>query len=618
MNILKTKKEERMHLREREKISIFHLLICILIICCKYRDVNYDVLIKNAQIVDGTGRRTFKGNIAIIGEKIVELGRVKGKAKLVIDASGYIACPGFFDTHSHADLNILEYPLAENFIMQGVTTVLGGNCGFSQATREGLRFNDWIRKVEKTGVSINLALLIGHADLRHHVMGEDFKRTATNREIELMKGYVEEAMKSGAFGLSSTLEPSTAEYASVKEIVELLKIVNIHGGIYSPHTRHMQNHWWSEDASEYNYAVSHTFIGEIFVGRYHGVLEAIEISKKANNTPLLIAHFFPVFITPQPIPGFLQESLARATLEEIIDKAHSGGLKIFYNIILPSENLWGTRMRIIDSFYKPPVGHTINAPQPPWYKEISKLSREEFIHKLKKKEFRNELKEIIYSGRFKFGMVHPLTDPYWMDCFTILSCLNKNYEGKTIGQLARERSPDDIINAVYNESLNVLFDILEEDAGTIWYQSLDKRAYDGSISVFLKHPFAVLGIDSLSIPKDILEDFDDITPGFFATFPFFIRRFVIEKKLLTLEEAIMKATSIPFKKILGIEDRGILRPGTYADLVLFDLEEIKMRGDYQNPSSPPEGIKYVLINGEIVYKDNEHTGKKPGKVIRRK
>jgi len=596
-------------------ISLFLSLSLICIGCARNLD-QYDIFIKNTKIVDGTGNAAFSGNIAIKGDKIVALGNIKGEADIVIDGSGFITCPGFIDSHSHADQTILQYPNAENFIMQGVTTVLCGNCGFSPSPTKEQTFSQWASDVEGTGISINLAELVGHASIRHVVMGDDFRRQATQEEIEQMKAFVEEAMRSGAFGLSTTLEPSVAELATTEEIVELAKIAQKYGGIYSPHTRHMQNHWWTDNPKDYSYDLSHSPIGEVIVGRYHGVLEAIEISKKAKNIPLLIAHFFPVYITPQPIPEFLQAALAKATLTDIIDKARESSLNVYCNLILPGQHLWEGRVPIINSFYNPTSGHTIKAPPPAWLKQIKKLTKEEFAEKLKTRGFREELKQIIYSGRFKFGMIHPLTDPYWMDCFTVLTCKNKIYEGKTIGELARKRSNDDIINAVYNESVEVVFDILSEDTEATWIQSYEKRSYDAAVAEFFKHSSATLGIDCNSLPANPGQNSFGISPGFYGTFPFYIRKFVKETKILSLEEAIKKASYVAAHEILGLNDRGILAPDAYADVLIFNLDTINMVGDYMNPAQPPEGIEFVLVNGKIVYTNKSHTGERPGIVIK--
>jgi len=601
---------------------------------------SYDVLIKDTSIVDGTGKAAFKGSIGIKGEKVTAMGDVAGNAINVIDGSGLVTCPGFVDPHSHADMTILQYPTAENLVMQGITTFLGGNCGLSPAPItdstyaktvikafggdieiDWRTFGEWLSKIESVGLSINYAPLVGHNAVRTAAMGEDFKRTATPGEIKEMKSFVQEGMESGAFGLSSFFDPSPGEYAAREEIIALVKVAREHGGLYSPHTRHHQNQWWSENLKEFGYGLYHGPKGEIIVGRYHGLWEAVEIAK-ATDIPLLIAHFTPAYIIPQPQPELLEEAAAKATMVEIVDRAQNDGVKVHYNVIAWSQSI-ASQALILDSFFNPQLA------LPAWWKD---MGRKEFVKKLKTRAFREKVKKVIHSGRIKFGMLHPLTDPYWIDCFKILQCKNKEYEGKTIGELARQKSPNNIIDAVYNQSLEILFDLLVQDPGTTWALLLDKREYPGALSVFLQHPAGMPCTDTSALPmtREILQqrakesgnvNMDayayGIAPIAYGLFPHYLRTFVKEKKILSLEKAIKKATYLPAQEVLGLKDRGVLREGAYADVVILDPDEIAEKGDFLEPAQPPEGIKYVLVNGTIVREKGRHTGQRPGKVLRR-
>ena len=598
-----------MVLRKSFFLSAFFIVLSLFMIACSSTDEHYDIIIKGGKIVDGTGRAAFVGDIAIMNGKIVDVGNVSGDAASVIDANGLVVSPGFVDSHSHADFNILQLPLAENFIMQGVTMVLAGNCGMSAAPRKNLTFGEWVTKVEESGQSINLAPLVGHSTIRSLVMGQNFRNKATPEEIEKMKAYAEKAMRSGAFGFSTQLDPS-GEHEALEDIIEVGKVAQKFGGLYSPHTYHHQNNWWTDNPEEYGYGILHTPPGEVIAGRYHGLLQAVEISKKANNIPLLIAHFTPAFKIPQPHPEWLQEAVAKATLEEIVDKARQRGQKVYFNAIACSYSV-GNQQPVI-SLFLGQTGRTSRLAIPDWIKNIKK---KEFVEKLKIKEFREKVKKVFYSGRFKVEMVHPLTDPYWIDCYRILTCKNKEYEGKTLGEIARKRSPDDIINAVYHESLEALFDILVEDPDTTWALILDKREYPGALREFFKHPAGMPCIDCGCMPAK-LEGERKPGPSAYGMFPLYIDTFVKQNPTLTLEEAINHATYIPAQEVLGLKDRGIIASEAYADIVVFSLEEIKMAGDYINPNTPPDGIEYVLVNGKIVYKDKTHTGEKPGKILR--
>jgi N-acyl-D-amino-acid deacylase len=238
---------------------------------------------------------------------------------------------------------------------------------------------------------------------------------------------------------------------------------------------------------------------------------------------------------------------------------------------------------------------------------LDQLEKEEFVEKLKTKEFRDKIKRVYETGRLKLGMIHTKADPYWMDCFKILSCKNSEYVGKTIGEIAHKKN---------SKSLDTILDILMEDPETKWVQFLDKRGTAVAISVFLKHPAAMPCTDvSVYNLKPETENISQPAPIAYGLYPHYIRTYVKDKAVLSLEEAVMKATYLPSQR-LGLKDRGLINPGAYADIVIFDFEKIRMKGDYLNPAKAPDGIEYVLVNGKIVYKNMAHTGIKAGKVLR--
>ena len=591
---------------------------------------SYDILIKNATIIDGTGSPAFKGSVGIVGTKIVAVGDFRGDAARVIDGSGLVTCPGFVDPHSHADISILQYPLAENLVMQGITTFVGGNCGISLAPIKDPKyvagrmgwfgvdldldwrtFDEWLSRVEAVGLSLNYVPLASHGTVRGAVMGEDFRRKATPDEVQEMKSLVDEAMQSGAFGMAAAFDAAVpGHFADVdEEIVELAKVAQLYGGLFTPHTRHHQNQWPADDPSEFGYGLFHAPIGDIIAGRYHGLLEAIEISRKANGIRLHIAHLTPAYIIPQPHPDFLDEAVAKATLEEIIDKPRQEGLDVTYNVIAWSQSI-GRQVPMLESFFSSQLL------LPEWLKA---LSEQEFIARLKTQTFRDRVKGVVFSGKFKFGMVHPLTDPYWMDCYEVLRCKHKAYEGRTIGEIARERKPHNIIEAVYEASIEAVFDLLAEDPDTTWALTIDKREY-GALPVFLKHPSGMPCTDVAAFtarpsPKQGMYG-TGVPPIAYGLYPHYIGTFVKEKGVLSLEEAIRKATFVPAQEVLGLEDRGVIMEGAYADILLFDFERIKEGGDFLEPSRPPEGIEHVLVNGTVVYEKMVHTGERPGRVLR--
>jgi N-acyl-D-aspartate/D-glutamate deacylase len=240
------------------------------------------------------------------------------------------------------------------------------------------------------------------------------------------------------------------------------------------------------------------------------------------------------------------------------------------------------------------------------------MSPSEFVSKLNNEDFKNKIKNLIFSGKIKFHMIHPVTDPYWMDCYMILKCTNDNYIGKTIWKIAREKQPDYTIDAVYNTSIDVLFEIICEDSEASWALKKDKREA-GSMHIFLQHPLGIPCSDIFAKSASATE----ASPTEYNIFPMFLQKMVKEIFLLSLEEAIRKITSFP-AKVFDIKDRGILKPGAYADIVIMDFENLKVFDDFLNPTKHPEGIKYVIVNGQIACDNATLKDKKSGKVLRKK
>jgi N-acyl-D-aspartate/D-glutamate deacylase len=305
----------------------------------------------------------------------------------------------------------------------------------------------------------------------------------------------------------------------------------------------------------------------------------------------------------------LQEAAARATLIDIIDKPRRDGVDVFFNVIAFTPSV----------SHQVPIARELLGPElalPPWMKE---LTVDTLSEKLKDRTFRDKVKEVLYSGRIKFYMVHPLTNPYWMDCFTVVRCKNKEFEGRTIGEIARQRGSGRTVDTVYNKSVEVVFDLLVEDPRVTWAVSLDVRENPGALPVFLQHPAGMPCADTWSMPARP-EGFTDwnspLEPPAYGLYPHYLQTFVNEQHVLSLEEAVRKATMLP-AQVMGLKDRGTICPGAYADMVVFDPDEIGMRGDFTEPHRPPGGIELVLVNGQVAYEKMRHTGVRAGKVLRR-
>jgi len=395
--------------------------------------------------------------------------------------------------------------------------------------------------------------------------------------------------------------------ANTEEVIELAKVASKYGGIYATHHRHIQSQWSTDDLEEYGYGFFHGPTEDIWVGRYRGLHEAFEIGRKAN-IPLHIAHISNVYRIPQPHPDFLEEAVAKATLWNV-DKAIEEGLDITFDVI-PNTSSISPSSPLIDEF----IFSRITTLE--WLKTFKK---DEFVEQLRNEDFRGKIKKISDNGQLKLGMIHTKADPYWMNRFMMLKCKNKSYENKTISEISSLQNKN---------ALDVVFDIIIEDPDAEWVQFDDDRLMEKCVPVFLQHHLSMPCTDMVSLPpfdfpEKALKMFPPeylkylYVPIFYGMYADYIGRHVRKNNVLTLEEAIRKATSLPAERF-GLNDRGVIKPNNYADLIIFDYGKIQMSGDFKNPRQAPDGIHYVLVNGQITFENKEHTSKKAGKVIRHK
>ena len=465
----------------------------------KMVETEFDIIIKDAVIVDGSGNPRRKGDLGIRKGRICGLGRVEGSAGRILDGSGKILCPGFVDPHNHSDLFLLEEPLTPILARQGITTYACGNCGMSpvggvnnpyidQLSRDfGFKplkgitgFGNWLELIESEGVSLNMIPLAGHNTLRSSVLGSYNTRASSPSELREIRLLSERALNEGACGISLGLDGGKPGFfADFEELLEIGRITAELGGLLVPHTRHHQYNWpASKNIVDSGYGIFYGPKSEAYYGRYHGHMEAIEIAEK-TGVQLHIAHMSIPYLVHQPHPDWLDEELARATLEHVIDSAVSRGIAVTFDVIPNIESI-ATERPLIDSF------------------AVENLKPEEIAEEIGKDSFRRRMFDYIQTGRLKFAWIHPLVDPYWMDCFRIISCKEKSMRGKLIGDLVRERNKGRIFDAVYKHSFEILFDIIRTDPKTTWAPVKDKR--QTGMSTMLKHPRSMPCTD-LVVPR---------------------------------------------------------------------------------------------------------------------
>ncbi len=523
----------------------------------------YDLVIRNGLVLDGSGSPPLKKDIGIIGDTITTIKDLAGaEAERIIDAKGLYVAPGFIDIHNHSDLSILENPDAHNYVLQGVTTLVIGNCGSSPAPLTDTNKRDFEKNIKRDypGVEIrweslgeylkyleevkptpNIAPLLGHGTLRSAVIGFEDKRPSEKDHAE-MKRLVEDAMRAGAFGMSTGLIYVPSMFADTREIIELMKTVAGFGGIY---TTHMRNEG---------------------VGLIDSVIEAIQIGVE-SGTSVEISH-----LKASGRPAWGKVSVALDLISEYVSRG--------YDISA-------------DAYPYTASSTSLTALLPSYVREGS---REDVLRRLSDPEILNKLKESLGGVFFEERYIS------WSDIMISYSHKHKEFEGLRLDKIAERLGldpVDTIIKLLIDDELGtrmVMFGMREEDVARVISHPLVAVGSDGSVTRFGEgkpHPRS------------------------YGTFPRVIARYVREQKLISLPEAIRKMTSLTARK-LGLWDRGLIRPGFKADLVIFDYYKIEDTATYENPHSYPNGIRYVIINGRVVAENKRiYREIRPGKILRR-
>ncbi len=537
----------------------------------------YDVLITNAQIVDGSGGVARRGSVAIAGGKIAAVGEVSGTATRTIDAKGRTLAPGFIDMHSHSDMPLVTDGNGQSKIRQGVTTEVIGESG-SVAPRKalseraageagGTRVEGWtdfagyFAAIEKGGISPNLLSYVGLGTVRELVIGED-DRKATAAEITSMQQLVTRVMENpGVFGVSSGLIYPPNSYANVDELAEVSKAV-AGQGLYASHLRY--------DGPKLR----------------DGVEEAIAIGERAN----IPVHIFHVKVTGQKNFGRMKEVIA------LVEAARARGVRVTadqYPYVASSTSLtatipqWaqdGGTDKLVARLKNPKDRARIRAamedPNPDWESRYQSAGTWQNV-------------QLAAIGRTR-GFATAGESP------------NRKYEGMRIADAAKQAGKD---------PFNFVFDLLIEERGSVAcvYFIID----EADLELAMKQPWVAVGSDGSALATDGPLRAGVPHPRNFGTFPRVLGRYVRERKVISLEEAIRKMTTLP-ASILGLSDRGAIKEGQWADLVLFDPNTVADKATFEDPFQYPLGIDTVLVNGTVVLDEGRHTNARPGKVLKRK
>lgn len=529
-----------------------------------------DLVIRNGKILDGAGNPWFSGDIGVKDGKIVKIGKIEERGKHEIDAKGLFVSPGFIDIHTHADLTILAVRDAQSYVTQGITTAIASNCGLAMAPINPEKldllksyvspflvrdfdygwdwgsFGEFYEKVEKGGIAINIVPLAGHGTIRIFVKGFD-PSTPSPEELSKMKDLLRKCIDEGAFGLSTGLIYPPGSYSETWEIVELAKVLGEKGGVYLSHIRNESKRL------------------------IEAVEEAIEIGEKAG---------VPVQISHHKASGKPNWGKVNATLR-LMERARERGVEVNCDV------------------YPYPAGSTtITALLPPW---VLEGGIEKMLERLKDKEVRTKIVKDIEEDNFKGENF--LKSAGWSGVL-ISQCLNKNYEGKTLEEILKEKGK---LGDPYNGLFDWMLEIKGDAAMVIFLMDED------DVKTVLSHKLSMVGSDSWVTSPSVG---GKPHPRAYGTFPRVLSKYVKDEKVLSLEEAIRKMTSLPASK-MRIPLRGLIKEGFWADTVIFDLNKVKDKATFQDPHQYAEGIEYVVVNGEVVLDRGKLTGKRPGRVIRR-
>ncbi|MEY5045911.1 MAG: hypothetical protein RL713_1136 [Bacteroidota bacterium] len=498
-----------------------------------------DLIITNGRIVDGTGNSWFRADLSIKGDRIMEVRKgltQKYPTVKVIDAGNKIVAPGFIDVHGHIEGSIFERPTADNYIYDGVTTVVTGNCG-TGADDIGI----FLKGVDSIRTSINVASLAGHNTIRRLGMGLE-NRKATADEMKKMEVITLKAMQDGAVGLSTGLIYLPGMYAPTEEIVNLAKVAAAKGGVYATHMRY--------EGTKVNEAID----------------EALTIGREAN-IPVQISHFK---VTGKNNWGRSSETLS------MVEEARKNGFDVTidqYPYTASSTNL---AVRLPDWALEGGLDSLrVKMKNPEMRKKI--------LDGMKASQKRDRQKDYSYAVVASFGP-------------------DTTYNGKSISEinlmLGRKKN-------VTNEA-NLILDMLAKSNAQMIYHTMSEN----DLVHFMKYPFNMPAADAgVSNGKGMPH------PRGYGTNARVLAKYVREQKVIGLEEALRRMTSLPATKF-NLRDRGLLMPGKFADIVILDENSIQDLSVYDQPHQFSKGIYYVLVNGQLVVENEKHNGNRTGVALR--
>ncbi|MCK5490849.1 MAG: D-aminoacylase [Candidatus Pacebacteria bacterium] len=523
-----------------------------------------DIIIKNGTVIDGTGKKGIVADVGIEKGKIAEIGKI-GVSNLVktIDATGKTVCPGFIDILDHSDnfWTIFTIPRLDSKVFDGVTTIIGGNCGTSlapvsnQGSIEAMRkwvdidnvninwqgTKDFFLELNKKKIGLNFGTLIGHETLRRGLLGDEVRKI-TEEEVEIIGRMLSDGLQAGAFGLSTGLVFSHAKMTTLNELKFLADILKSSNSYYASHIR--------GEAEELLPSINET----IHIGR------EMKVSIEISHLKAVGKKYWP--------------DMQRAI--DMIDVANEDGVNINFDIY-PYDT----------------TGSVLYILLPDW---VSNGGRKIMIARLKDLSLREKIINEMKSMNYDYNNI------------VISICPRlKEAVGRKITDIAVSQEVS-IEEAIIELLISANGHVIVFDEGIL---------SEENIKISLRSPYSIIASGDAAYNIEYVRMGELVHPRCFGTFSRVLGKYVREEKILSLEEAIKKMTSLPAQKI-GIKDRGILQSGNCADVVIFDQKTIIDKATYSNPYQYSKGIEHVIINGKIVIDNFEHTGELAGKVLKKR
>ena len=513
------------------------LLPLFLLTAALLRAQDFDLVIRHARLIDGTGAPAVEGDIAVRGDRIAAVGKFDGTGRTEIAAAGRVVAPGFIDVHTHSE-EILDLPVAENFLRMGVTLIVAGNCGSSRTD-----VGEFFAAIERKKIAINFATLVGQGSVRFQVMGGSFARPATGDEVANMRALVELGMKDGALGLSTGLIYLPGTFTKTEEIVELAKVAAAHGGIYTSHIRY-------ENA------------------RIREALDEVLRVAREAHIPAEVSH---IKLSSPAAWGRADEIIA------YLDRARAEGLTITEDQYVYTASSTGISQLIPDVALEGGANRF----------------RERIADPAQKAKFVAEMKDMLMKGNrgdFSYAVIASFS-------------ADKTLNGKNIPQAAKLLRGADTID----DQIETILDIQLRGGASGVFHGMSEP----DLQKFLVQPLTMIASDSS------IREFGSAVPHprGYGNNARVLARYVRELKLLSLEEAVRKMTSLP-ARTFKLGGRGELKAGFVADLVIFDPAAVSDPATYEDPHHYAIGFNDVIVNGVAVIRDTKLTDARPGGPVR--